>query len=133
MFISASASETQELGRAYAAELRAGEVVALVGDLGSGKTQFVKGVVAGLGSGAEVTSPTFTLIHEYSAGSLPVYHFDFYRLETADEALQLGLDEYIYGDGVTLIEWADRFRELMPATARWLHFETLDGGRRRIG
>lgn len=131
MFTSASAAETIAFGRACAAGLRAGDVVALVGDLGSGKTQFVKGIVAGMGSDANVTSPTFTLIHEYTDGRLPVYHFDFYRLGTADEALRLGLDEYLFGDGISVIEWADRFRELIPGNARWLHFE-ITGDEQRV-
>ena len=81
MFISNSAEETIAAGRSYARNARQGDVFALTGDLGAGKTQFVKGFVAGLGSSAEVTSPTFVLVHEYEGGRLPVYHFDFYRLE----------------------------------------------------
>ena len=102
-----------------ATRLRPGAIVALNGELGSGKTQFVKGLASGLGFGGEVTSPTFTLIHEYVGGRLPIYHFDFYRLDNEDEALQLGLEEYLQGDGVCVIEWAGKFRHLIPAEARW--------------
>ena len=87
-----------------------------------GKTQFVKGLVAGLGSAAAVTSPTFTLLHEYTGGRLPVYHFDFYRLEIATQALALGLDDYFFGDGVSVVEWADRFRDLIPTGANGSRF-----------
>jgi tRNA threonylcarbamoyladenosine biosynthesis protein TsaE len=123
-FISNSESETIAFGRDRAVQLRAGSLFALAGDVGTGKTQFVKGLVAGLGSSAAVTSPTFTILHEYSGGRLPVYHFDFYRLESRDGALRLGLDDYFFGDGVSVVEWADRFRELIPGTAHWIMFET---------
>ena len=106
---------------------------ALVGDLGAGKTHFVKGVVEGVGiSPRSATSPTFTLLHEYTGGRLPVYHFDFYRLESATETLALGLDEYLDGPGLTIIEWADKFPELLPSGTRWFRFEILAGDERRI-
>ncbi len=117
MRISNSPEETLRAGAEFAAQARVGDVFALSGDLGAGKTQFVKGFVRGLGSDAEVTSPTFTLIHEYTGGRCPVYHFDFYRLDSPAAALRLGLDEYLYGDGVCLIEWADRFPQVLPADA----------------
>ena len=120
MLISDSPEATAAAGLECARNAAAGDVFALTGDLGAGKTQFVKGFVAGIGSAAEATSPTFTLIHEYSGGRWPVYHFDFYRLDTADQVTALGLDEYLYGDGVCIIEWADRFRELLPPPTRWI-------------
>jgi len=123
MFISNSAEETIATGRRYARNARRGDVLALTGDLGAGKTQFVKGFVAGLGSKAEVTSPTFVLLHEYEDGRLPVYHFDFYRLNSTDAVKQLGFDDYVFGEGVSVIEWADRYSELIPKEAKWLFFE----------
>jgi tRNA threonylcarbamoyladenosine biosynthesis protein TsaE len=126
MFISKSAEQTIAAGRNYGEQARRGDVFALTGDLGAGKTQFVKGFVAGVESRAEVTSPTFVLVHEYSDGRLPVYHFDFYRLEDRDSILRLGFDEYVFGDGVSLIEWADRHGDLIPRHARWVSFETKD-------
>jgi tRNA threonylcarbamoyladenosine biosynthesis protein TsaE len=123
-FISNSPSETEKLGRTSALEMKAGSVVALQGELGAGKTRFAKGLVAGLGSSAEVTSPTFTLVHEYHGGRLPVYHLDFFRIEDRQAAERLGLDEYFFGDGVSIVEWADKFRELIPADAHWISFET---------
>ena len=123
MFISNSADETIAAGRSYARSACQGDVFALIGDLGAGKTQFVKGFVAGLGSSVEVTSPTFVLVHEYEDGRLPVYHFDFYRLDSSEAVLQLGFDDYVFGEGVSLIEWADRYSDLIPKEAKWLYFE----------
>jgi tRNA threonylcarbamoyladenosine biosynthesis protein TsaE len=132
MFISKSVEETIAAGRAYGERARRGDVFALRGDLGAGKTQFVKGFVAGLESKADVTSPTFVLVHEYADGRLPVYHFDFYRVENRDALLRLGFDDYIFGDGVSLIEWADRYSELIPDYAKWLSFELKDENTRVI-
>jgi tRNA threonylcarbamoyladenosine biosynthesis protein TsaE len=123
MFISNSTDETAAVGGQYASTAQAGDVFALSGDLGAGKTQFVKGLVAGLGSNAPVTSPTFTILHEYEGGRLPAYHFDFYRLETRETALRLGLDDYFFGEGVAIVEWADRFPDLIPDGAQWILFE----------
>ncbi|MEY2520531.1 MAG: tRNA threonylcarbamoyladenosine biosynthesis protein TsaE [Verrucomicrobiota bacterium] len=125
-FISKNAEQTIAAGRTYGEQARQGDVFALTGDLGAGKTQFVKGFVAGVESRAEVTSPTFVLVHEYSDGRLPVYHFDFYRVEDRDSILRLGFDEYVFGDGVSLIEWADRHGDLIPKYAKWVSFELKD-------
>lgn len=120
MTISHSAEETTALGEQLAATLPRGAVIALAGDLGAGKTHFVKGLAAGCGFSGDVTSPTFTLIHEYSGGRLTLYHIDLYRLDSPDEALRIGLDEYLDGGGVTAIEWADKFPELIPPDAVWV-------------
>ena len=132
MTISHSPAETIALARTLAATLRRGAVLALSGDLGAGKTHFVKGLAAGLGTAASVTSPTFTLLHEYPGGRLPLYHFDFYRLDDADEALRIGLDEYLDGDGACVIEWADKFPALLPPHTRWLRFTHREDGARVI-
>ena len=123
-FISESPIETETAGREFAWDLPAGSVVALTGPLGSGKTRFVKGLVAEIGARGEVTSPTFTLIHEYTGGRVPVYHFDFFRIENRQSAEQLGLEEYFFGDGICVVEWADKFPELIPPGGRWISFET---------
>ena len=123
-FISNSPDETESFGRQLAGNVKPGDVLALTGGLGSGKTQFVKGLVAGLGATTAATSPTFTLIHEYSGGRLPIYHFDFFRVEDRQSAERLGLEEYFFGDGVSVIEWADRIPELIPENAFWISFET---------
>lgn len=126
----ASVEETLELGQSLAEQLHGGDVLALIGDLGAGKTHLAKGIVEGLGSAAEVSSPTFGLVHEYLDGRLPVFHFDFYRLEKALDVLALGWEEYLDQNGVLLVEWADRFPALIPSDARWLKLSHLpDGGR----
>ena len=131
-FISNSAEETESFGRQFAGTVKAGDVLALAGELGSGKTQFVKGLCGALDCDAVVTSPTFTLIHEYSGGRLPIYHFDFFRVEDRESAERLGLDDYFFGDGVSIIEWADKFAELIPENARWICFETKSETQRAI-
>jgi tRNA threonylcarbamoyladenosine biosynthesis protein TsaE len=132
-FISNSPTETEALGRQFAVkDVGVGSIWALKGELGSGKTLFTKGLVAGLGSGATVTSPTFTIVHEYPGGRLPIYHFDFFRLENRSSVVRLGLDEYFFGDGVSVIEWADRFPEFIPEQARWTLFEITSENTRAI-
>ena len=131
-FISNSPDETEAIGRRLAEHIGVGSVLALKGDLGSGKTSFVKGLVAGLGSSTGVTSPTFTILHEYRGGRLPVYHFDFFRLEDRQSVQGLGLDDYFFGDGLSVIEWADRFPEFIPEQARWILFEIKSENQRAI-
>jgi tRNA threonylcarbamoyladenosine biosynthesis protein TsaE len=130
--ISHSVEETAAFGRSVASTLRRGGVLALCGDLGAGKTHFVKGLAAGLGAGDIVTSPTFTLIHEYIGGRLPLFHFDFYRLEDEAEAIKIGLDEYLDGEGVCAIEWAEKFPGLLPRDTRWFRFTHAAGETRQI-
>jgi tRNA threonylcarbamoyladenosine biosynthesis protein TsaE len=131
-FISNSVAETIAAGLTYGRKACKGDVFALTGDLGAGKTQFVKGFVAGVESRAEVTSPTFVLVHEYEDGRLPVYHFDFYRLDGSEAVARLGFDDYVFGEGVSLIEWADRYPDLIPRQATWLSFELKDENTRVI-
>ena len=131
-FISNSPAETEAIGRQLAERIDVGAVLALKGELGSGKTLFVKGLVAGLGSSADVTSPTFTIAHEYQGGRLPVYHFDFFRLEDSQSLAQLGLNDYFFGDGLSVIEWADRFPEFIPEQARRISFEIKSETQRAI-
>jgi tRNA threonylcarbamoyladenosine biosynthesis protein TsaE len=126
------AAATIAFGREFAATVRDGDVLALTGDLGAGKTHFVKGLAAGLGGDIAVTSPTFTLVHEYPCERQPLFHFDFYRLETAREVLQLGFDDYLEESGVIVVEWADKFRELLPEGTRWLHFRHRADGTREV-
>ena len=118
----ASAEATRALGAAWAARCAGGEVFALHGPLGAGKTELVKGLARGLGFPGEVTSPTFSLLHEYLGGRLPLYHFDLYRLGGAEEAVRLGIEEYLEGGGVAVVEWPERIAGaglLPPATEHW--------------
>lgn len=109
------------LGRRLAELLEPGDVLGLVGDLGAGKTHLVQGVLEGLGASQPAASPTFALVHEHADGRLPVAHFDFYRMRAPEEALGLGWDEYLRGEMVLLVEWADRFDGgLMPPGTHWL-------------
>jgi len=110
---SRSPEETQRLGEALGRRLRAGDVVATIGELGAGKTCFLQGLVKGLGVTETATSPTFVLINHYR-GRLPVYHLDAYRTESLAELQDLGLEEFIWGDGVTVVEWADKLLPLLP-------------------
>ncbi len=108
-----------------------GTVVGLIGELGSGKTCLAQGICRGLGVKEYVTSPSFVLIHEYE-GRLPVYHFDLYRLRDAEELFDLGYEEYFYGDGVCLVEWAERAHSLWPEDAVEVHLKYLGAEKREI-
>lgn len=128
-----SPEATQALGGQVAEALSPPRVLALSGELGSGKTQFVKGFCAGLGvDPARVTSPTFTIINEYASEGGPVYHIDAYRLSGAAELEALGVEDYVFGEGYVLIEWADRIADLLPEDTIRLHFAHVGEERRRI-
>lgn len=122
----------ENLGRLAANSASAGAVICLVGGLGAGKTHWTKGYVAEIGSKKEVTSPTFGLVHEYSDGRIPVFHFDFYRIESAAELLSIGWDEYLDQGGVIIAEWGDKFPDLLPPDATWLHFSVEPDGNRCV-
>ncbi|MBQ7563217.1 MAG: tRNA (adenosine(37)-N6)-threonylcarbamoyltransferase complex ATPase subunit type 1 TsaE [Lachnospiraceae bacterium] len=112
-----SREETFAFAKGLGQQAKPGEVYALIGDLGVGKTVFTQGFAEGLGVGGYVNSPTFTILNSYEDGRLPLYHFDVYRIEDADEMEEIGYEDCLYGGGVCLIEWADRIRELLPETA----------------
>lgn len=109
-----SAEETRELGKRLAKLLRAGDVVLLQGDLGAGKSELARGVARGLGVSGPVPSPSFTILNAYDEGSVPLYHFDWYRIHDPDEIAQMGMDEQLGGDGIALIEWSSRAEEYVP-------------------
>ena len=129
--VAASPEETAAAGERLAARLGPGDVVALTGELGAGKTCFVQGLVRGLGVTAGATSPTFVLVNEYR-GRLPVHHVDVYRTRSVTELLDIGLAEMLDGDGVTLIEWADRCEALLPARTVHVHIDGIGDEPRRI-
>lgn len=122
--------DTHKLARHLLKQLPGRVVMALHGDLGSGKTCFVQGLAAALGIKRPVTSPTFTLIHEYK-GSRPLVHVDLYRLRDSLDALMLGMEEYFDSEGITAVEWADRAADLFPEEAIHLYFEILPGSHAR--
>lgn len=132
--ISHSPQETQKFAEKYASKLSKGSVIALVGDLGSGKTCFVQGLAAGLQTPKNicVSSPTYVLLHEYLGGRWPLYHFDFYRLGSSQEALDLDLPKYFEGDGICVVEWADRFWELFPEKTEIFVLKMLGSEEREI-
>ena len=123
---STSVEQTHELGARLGSVVQAGDVIALQGDLGAGKTNFVQGLARGLDISEDVNSPTFILANEYYGGRLPLYHIDAYRVEDAVEADGFGLDDYLNGDGVTVIEWAERVRAALPHDLLWIEMEYRD-------
>lgn len=131
--ISRSVDETVRLGERLGQVLTAGSFVSLSGELGSGKTHFVRGVASGLGveAAVPVTSPTFTLLNEYP-GRIPLYHFDLYRLGGANDAVELGFDEYFHGGGASLVEWAERLGEELPCERLDVSLSYLDESTRRL-
>ena len=128
-----SAEETQILGRRLGRLGRPGDVICLEGELGSGKTCLAQGIGLGLGHQSRVTSPSFTLINEHrAAGELPLYHIDLYRLEGREEALGIGIQEYLYNDGVCVVEWAERASEIMPAQRLWIKLKHAGENQRAL-
>jgi tRNA threonylcarbamoyladenosine biosynthesis protein TsaE len=114
--ISRSEKETLATGKVIARYLRKGDILCLFGQLGSGKTVLTKGIAQGMGiTKSKVISPSFVLIRQYASGGLPLYHFDLYRLEAGRNIIMLGYEEYLYGEGVSVIEWAQRLGALLPA------------------
>lgn len=114
VFESFSPEDTFEFGRSFGASAEKGRVFALTGDLGVGKTLFTQGMARGLGIEGPVNSPTFTIVQEYEEGRIPFYHFDVYRIGDPEEMDEIGFDDYVYGDGVCLIEWAELIEEILP-------------------
>jgi len=126
-----SEAGTIQLAEQIASWARPGTVIALDGDLGAGKTRFSQAFARGIGIMGVVNSPTFTIIKEYESGLMPLYHMDVYRL-SQDEADELGLDDYFFGSGVTIVEWASLIRDLLPPERLELYIEHLGGEARRI-
>jgi len=109
-----SANETRTLGERLASSLRPGDVLLLLGNMGVGKSELTRGIARGLGIQGPVASPTFTILQVYDEGHIPLYHFDWYRLESADELYEMGMDEYLGGDGIAIIEWPSQCPEAIP-------------------
>jgi len=130
--ISNSPEETKQLGMLLAEELQPGDVILLEGHLGAGKSEFARGVAKGLGVAETVTSPSFTILNVYESGRLPLYHFDWYRLESEEELYELGMDEYLGGAGVALVEWPGQCPEALPERFLMIELLPLDENRREL-
>lgn len=124
-FFTSSPEETRKLARDLAKGLVPGSTLALFGNLGAGKTCFVQGLAEGLQIESCVSSPTYTLANEYS-GKIPLYHIDLYRIQSEDEVISMGLDTYLFGAGITVIEWADRAEELLPANTHRIYLDHIE-------
>ena len=127
-----SAAETRALGEKLASRLKAGDVVVLEGELGAGKSELARGIARGLGVTETVTSPSFTILNVYESGRCPLYHFDWYRLESEEELYELGMDEYLGGDGIAVVEWAERCPDAVPENVLRIRLEVTGGENRRI-
>ncbi len=129
--ISSSPESTQEIGKRIGAKIQPGDVLLLMGDLGAGKTTITQGILWGLGGTEHARSPTFVLVNEYPA-RLTLYHMDLYRLNSIDEIEDLGLDDYLYGDDVCVVEWADKATGYFPVNHAIVRLEAIDSQTRRI-
>ena len=130
-FITKSPEETERLGERLGQTLRGGEVIAYLGDLGAGKTAFTRGLARGLGITMRVTSPTYTIVNEYTGGRLPLFHFDMYRLGSSDELFDIGWEDYLLRGGVCAVEWSENVRDAMEE-AITVSIEKTDDETRRI-
>ena len=131
-FISKSLNDTLALGERWGRKAQAGWVIGLSGELGAGKTQLVRGIAKGLGVEDRVHSPTFALINEYLGGRMPMHHLDLYRLNSHDDIIAAGLEEYFNPPGIAVIEWAERWEDTLPRQYRSVSIETLSENERKI-
>ncbi len=131
-FIIKNEEDTRAFGCDLAKSLKPGDVIAMIGDLGTGKTTLTKYIAAGLGIEETVTSPTFTVVQEYKSGRLPLYHFDVYRVNDPDELFEIGFEEYLYSDGAVIVEWGDLVYDLLPEHSIILQLEYGEGEGERI-
>ena len=118
-----SEEETRKIGYELGEKAAKGEIYCLQGDLGVGKTVFTKGFAQGLNITEHITSPTFTIVNEYHSGRIPFYHFDVYRIRDVEEMFEIGYEEYFYGHGVCLIEWAELITDILPDDVKWIKIE----------
>lgn len=132
IFVSHSEAETEAIGKRLGQSVNAGSVVALYGGLGMGKTALTRGIAAGLGIHDPVSSPTFTLVNEYGGGRLPLFHFDMYRLKTADELFDIGWEEYLERGGVCVLEWSERVEEALDGDCIRVELRRIDENSREI-
>ncbi len=124
--------DTRAFGLKLAEEALPGTVYALIGDLGTGKTTLTKSIAEGLGITRHITSPTFTIVQEYREGKLPLFHFDVYRLRNAEDLFEIGADEYFYGRGVCVVEWADLVMEALPEDTKFVYIDYAEEENGRV-
>ena len=129
---SCSALETRTIGMKLAEHLKAGDVVLLEGDLGAGKSEMARGIARGLGIQGAVPSPSFTILNAYDEGRIPLYHFDWYRIEDANEIYEMGMEEQLSGDGIALIEWSTKAEECVPPKHMKITLQPVDENTREI-
>ncbi len=127
-----STAETRALGERLASGLQPGDTVILEGELGAGKSELARGIARGLGVTETVTSPSFTILNVYESGRCPLYHFDWYRLESEEELYELGMDEYLGGDGIAVVEWAERCPDAVPEDCIRIRLEATGEETRQI-
>ena len=132
MWTTHSTAETRKLGEWLACQLKQGDVVLLEGELGAGKSELARGIARGLGVTETVTSPSFTILNVYESGKCPLYHFDWYRIESEEELYELGMDEYLGGDGIALVEWPGRCPGAIPKDCQLIRLEAEGENTRRI-
>ena len=132
MLISTSVAQTQKIGAALSQQLEPNDVLILLGDMGAGKSELTRGLARGLGVTGYVTSPTFTIMQLHDSGRLPLYHFDWYRLESAEELYELSMDEYLQNGGVAVIEWPSRAEEVLPESYLEVSLKPLGDDERQI-
>jgi tRNA threonylcarbamoyladenosine biosynthesis protein TsaE len=125
-YISHNENETQLFGAEFSKNLKGGSVIALSGELGSGKTQFIKGICKGLGVKEIVNSPTFIIVNEYNTGSFKIFHFDLYRIKSADEVINIGLYDYLDSGGIMLIEWPELIMSILPQSTVKISLSHMD-------
>ncbi len=130
--ITHSADETRAFGAKLAQQLEAGDVLVMRGDLGAGKSELTRGIAAGLGVKGHVTSPTFTIMNVYESGRLPLYHFDWYRIADAEELFEISADDYLYGGGVSVIEWPSMAEDAVPERHLEIEIRALNENEREI-
>ncbi|TCT13779.1 tRNA threonylcarbamoyladenosine biosynthesis protein TsaE [Natranaerovirga pectinivora] len=118
-----SSAETFEIGKKLGGQSKKGQVFCLIGDLGVGKTTFTQGFAKGLEIDEHISSPTYTIVNEYDEGRIPFYHFDVYRISHIEEMDEIGYEEYFFGNGVSLVEWANLVEEIIPEDAIWIYIE----------
>lgn len=121
-----SAAETRALGQRIAGQLQAGDVLLLEGDLGAGKSEFTRGIAQGLGITGYIPSPSFTILQVYNTGRLPLFHFDWYRVGSSEELYEMAMDEYLYDDGVAVVEWPSAAEDALPETRLRIVIRVLD-------